>query len=120
MNLKEIVDEVLNEEAWVDNFDTFRVSVYDNEGNNAHFHLRDKQRNLEACVRIDEPKFFAHTGKEYILNAKEKKHLIAFLNQEPRDKLQGIDTNWDFIKWLWNHNNPDHKIMVAKPDYSKL
>jgi len=96
----------------------------DDPGNIPHFHIRDistKGQKFNCCVRIDEPEYFKHTGKEDVLNSKQKKNLIQFLNST--SKLGTIEIkNWDKVIMYWNDNNskiilPDDLPM---PDYSLL
>ena len=112
------------EMARVGFFDEYEIYIHtDDPGNIPHFHIWDAEtrgNKYHTCIRIDKPKYFHHTGKEDILNSRDKRDLIEFLNSKPRNKR--YDTNWEYLVSMWNDNNS--KINVAEdiemPDYTKL
>ena len=103
-----------------DNYEIF-VNTRDG-GNIPHFHYRDEKEwdKFHTCICIQEPKYFHHTGKEDILNTKQKKELIKFLAQ-PCKHLRGY-TNFEAIIAMWNMNNSNMIIDedTPMPDYTKL
>lgn len=115
----------LEEMARIGFIDNLEIFIWtDDPGNIPHFHIRDistKGDEFNCCVRIDKAEYFKHTGKEDVLNHKQKKNLIEFLNST--SKLGGIEIkNWDKVIMYWNDNNsklilPDDLEM---PDYNLL
>lgn len=102
----------------------FEVYVHtDDSGKIPHFHVWDaetKGDKFHTCIRIDSPAYFHHTGKEGVLNSKEKKNLVQFLKSSCKNKK--FDTNWELLVFMWNLNNSDVEIdsMQEMPDYLKL
>lgn len=103
--------------------DGFEIYVHtDDAGNIPHFHYRDRTtvgQQFHTCIRLDKPEYFHHTGKEDVLNSKQKKNLIKFLNSKARS---GWSTNFEKVIDEWNVNNSDVEISYDQPmpDYAKL
>lgn len=116
---------ILNEMARIGYIDDLELIIWtDDPGNIPHFHIRDKEtkgNNFHCCIRLDEPSYFKHQGKMDVLNTKQKKKLINFLNSS--SKMGNFEVkNWDKIIAYWNDNNssvilPDDYPM---PDYTLL
>ena len=114
----------LMEMARVGFFDEYEIYIHtDDPGNIPHFHIWDaetKGNKYHTCIRIDKPEYFHHTGKEDILNSKDKKDLVKFLKSKPKNKR--YDNYWQILVDEWNRNNsiieidPDQEM----PDYTKL
>lgn len=96
----------------------------DDPGKIPHMHIMDsttRGKEFHSCVRLDKPEYFIYDGKEDILNSKQIKSLIAFLNSPPSyKKISG--TNWEAALTLWNMNNSDVEIDEDSPmpDYTLL
>lgn len=123
MTFKKIFDSVFNEERDMDNINTFRVVIGENEGQNIpHFHLLDGQNNKYVAIRLDMPSYFIHGKYKYILNSKEKKILINWLNSSNIVKTIKDTTpknNWENLVFAWNVTNNDN-INPKQPDYNNL
>lgn len=121
----ELLDEkLLNEMARIGEVDDLAVYIRSGEGPIAHFHIMDSNALgslFHTCIRIEEPKYFHHTGKEDILNSREIKELIKFLNLPNRSK-RFSGTNWNRVVDEWNTNNPNFEIDedIEIPDYTLL
>ncbi len=117
--------QLLLEMARVGYFSNFEVWIRtDDPGNIPHFHVWDKNSKgglFHTCVKILEPEYFHHDGKEDVFNSKQKKELIEFLNAKPI-KSKWHPTNWDFILTLWNANNSKVEVPddLSIPDYTLL
>ena len=104
------------------NIDIF-IRTYD-PGKLPHFHFVDRnnldRRNNEGCIRIDKAEYVSHGTKTMALNSKQRKALVKFLNDKPKNG--GFDTNWRYIVALWNDNNSDVILPMdlEMPDYSQL
>ena len=91
-------------------------------GNIPHFHIVDKStlgNHFHTCIQIESNKYFHHTGKEGILNSKERKKLVEFLKQ----KNEEFDiTNYQTIIRLWNLGNSKKKVdkNFKMPDYKEI
>lgn len=104
-----------------------RFEVYvntDDPGSIPHFHVRDRAtrgQEFHTCIRIDSNRYFHHTGKEDILNAKERKQLVEFLQRAPED-AEELGTNWRNLLVQWNANNSDSKVSktLEMPDYMNI
>lgn len=117
-------DNVILEMARVGFINEYEVYIHtDDPGNIPHFHIWDvntKGKKFHTCIRIDEPKYFHHTGKEDVLNSGDRKDLVMFLNQQPKNKR--FKTNWEYLLSMWNDNNSSVEIDedIPMPDYTKL
>lgn len=114
----------LMEMARVGFFDEYEIYIHtDDPGNIPHFHIWDaetKGNKYHTCIKIEVPEYFHHTGKEDILNHKDKKDLMNFLNSKPKNKR--FKTNWEYLVSMWNDNNSKIQVDEDKsiPDYTKL
>lgn len=111
--------QILYEMAQIGKFDSFEIWIYGGEGPIPHFHLiSQKFPDFEACIKIEKVEYFHHSGKEGILNSKEKKRLVEFL-QSNHHKLNG--TNWEILVAQWGMNNPKYDIpFLEMPNYREL
>ena len=124
MKFKRLNEELLQEMARIGYLDGYEIYIHtDDSGNIPHFHIWDrnsKGEKFHTCIQIKEPKYFHHTGKENILNSKQKKDLYNLL-QLPYRKNINI-TLWQHLIMSWNDNNSN--ILVDEnqemPDYTKL
>lgn len=127
-NLKEHLDFELNERfffemAQIGDLDNkLIIYVRSNEGGNIpHFHIVDKATlgsKYHTCVKIESAEYFHHTGKEDVLNSKQRKSLVKFLNS-----LTPLEvTHWEFLLMTWNTNNSNRKVNMnlSMPDYTNL
>ena len=116
-------DDVLIEMARIGHVGDYDIIIWPNEGGyTPHFHLVDSNsrgQNFHTCIRLDEPSYFHHTCKEDVLNSKQKKMLVNF--------LQSIDEYSDTSYWKtilieWNRNSSNKKLDINSemPDYTKL
>lgn len=125
MKYGEIIREdgqILLEMARIGEFDGFTIYIYGSEGPKPHFHLmrgNPKSPDFETCIEITKAKYFHHTSKEGIINSKEKKKLISFLNKK-HHLLNG--TNWQVLVIQWCMNNPEYEInpKTKMPNYLEL
>lgn len=93
-------------------------------GNIPHFHIVDKQtlgKDFHTCVEIKTNKYFHHTGKEDILNSKQRKNLNDFFKQKHKSAKLNL-TNWEYCLILWNDNNSNMNIPedLEQPDYTEI
>ena len=131
-NTFEIDDNMLYEMASVGYFTTFKkngkqespkfkVFVCGDEGEIPHMHIWDDETNgkkMHTCVCLNKIEYFHHTGKEGVLNSKQRKSLVDFLNK-PFDE----DTsNWEYLIMTWNANNSNKKLSkkMPMPDYTNI
>lgn len=124
--LKEYISEqLLLEMAQVGEINkSLTIYVRSNDpGNVPHFHVVDKStlgNHFHTCVQIESNKYFHHTGKEGILNSKERKLLVKFLSSM-NDEFDNL-TNYQVIVRLLNMNNSSKKIKssIEMPNYSTI
>ena len=126
--LKEHLDFELNEKflfemAQIGDLDNkLIIYVRSNEGGNIpHFHIVDKQTlgsKFHTCVKIENATYFHHTGKEDVLNSKQRKRLVEFLSKD----FDEDTTNWEYLIMTWNANNSSTKLSkrMQMPDYTNL
>ena len=122
-NLKSNCNHSLLEMARVGTFDGYTVSLYSSEGKYPHFHFYNSEKEIEGCIRLDVPEYFIHDGKKDMLDSREKKDLIKWLNSYHKEyKALGVDlTIYKYMCILWNDNNPDHIYNdLQMPDYKLL
>jgi len=103
--------QLLLEMANIGSFDGFVLYIYGSEDPKPHFHLikgQPKYPNFETCIEINRVKYFHHSGKEGVLNSKEKKHLIDFLNKKNKHFID--KTNWQMLVVQWSMNNTNFQI----------
>ena len=126
-NLSEILisddSNLLLEMARVGDMDN-KLAIYirsNDPRNIPHFHIVDQAtlgNEFHTCIKIGVAEYFHHTGKEDILNTKQKKSLMKFFSK--RDKWG--DYYWDIVLQEWNRNNSkievDRKLKI--PNYLEL
>ena len=127
-----VLVEALTEERNGGENNGFKVQLGENEGKNIpHFHLDNEEngkKQKKTAIRIDMPYYFLHGDKTYILNSKERKILIAWLNTRPetskinRNNETGElpKNNWENLRNMWNNYYPQAKITCNQVDYSNL
>ena len=110
----------------------FKVQLGENEGENIpHFHLDNGEtgkKQKKTAIMINKPYYFLHGDKTYILNSKERKILIAWLNTKPeKSKINKNNetgelpkNNWENLRNMWNNYYPQAKITCNQVDYSNL
>ena len=104
----------------------YEVYVHTNDpGNEPHFHVRDASTQggeFHTCVKLKEPVYFHHDGKEDVLNAHMRKALDDFLRSPPSKQYKKISfpTNWDKVVYEWNENNSSMTVDedLLQPDYT--
>ena len=97
----------------------------DDPGNIPHFHIRDYKKigksgeEFHTCVEFKSNKYFHHTGKEDVLNNRQRKLLCDFLRKTEPDE---IESNWTILIKEWNRNNSNAKIPtnLPMPDYTTI
>lgn len=115
-------DNMLLEMAQIGTFNKYTIIVWTNDsGNIPHFHIVDSSTRGEefhTCIKIEKPEYFHHTGKEDVLNSKERKQLLDFLNYS--NEL-GV-SNWRYLLLSWNTNNSTKKVNmnIQMPDYTNI
>ena len=115
-------DSVINEMAQIGTFSKYTIIVWTNDpGNTPRFHIVDSSTRGEkfhTCLKIESPEYFHHSGKEDVLNNKERKELLKFLNS--KDKWG--EQNWVVLLKEWDRNNSNYSIDINQviPDYLKL
>ena len=123
--------EALTEERKGGKNNGFKVELGENEGENIpHFHLDNGEtgkKQKKTAIMIDKPYYFLHGDKTYILNSKERKILIAWLNARPIYKKGNEDengkppkNNWENLRNMWNNYYPQAKITCPMPNYNLL
>lgn len=132
MNLKEIVDKILTEERNGNDFLEFNVQLGESEGENIpHFHLDNGEignKKKKTAIRLDMPFYFLHGDKTYILNSKEKKLFVLWINSKPKKIVKGNEqdgklpkNNWENLRNMWNNYYPQAKINCSDtPNYNLL
>lgn len=115
-------DSVVNEMSQIGTFSKYTIIVWTNDPRNTpHFHIVDSSTRGEkfhTCLKIETPEYFHHSGKEDVLNNKERKELLKFLNS--KDKWG--EQNWIVLLKEWERNNSNYSIDINQviPDYLKL
>lgn len=104
----------------IDNKLTIIIRMND-PGNIPHFHIVDKVTlgdKFHTCVKIEIPEYFHHTGKEDVLNSKQRKLLVAYLSSEIKKGLSA----WEYLVMTWNMNNSKMNIdtNTPMPDYNNI
>lgn len=101
------------------------IYIRSNDGGNIpHFHIIDKKtlgKKFHTCVEIKTNKYFHHTGKEDILNSKQRKNLNDFFKQKHKSAKLNL-TNWEYCLILWNDNNSNMNVPedLEQPDYTEI
>ena len=102
--------------------DELVIYIWTNDGGNIpHFHIVDKAtmgNEFHTCVKIMSAEYFHHTGKEDVLNSKQKKTLMNFFTMS--DKWG--DNYWVIVLQEWNRNSSKIEVdrNLPTPDYTKL
>lgn len=95
-------------------------------GNIPHFHIRDEVDwdKFHSCINILSAEYFAHEGKEGVLNSKQRKKLQEFMEATADIDIEDVNeiNNWKYICVLWNSNNSSAKVPkdAKMPDYRQL
>ncbi len=107
--------------------DNLEIYVNTNDGGNIpHFHIRNTKEwnKFHTCIKIETAEYFHHTGKEDILNSKQRKELANFMKSNVQiDRYRNNFTNnYELICFLWDINNSTAMIddNTVMPDYTKL
>lgn len=122
--MKIIKEQQLWEMARVGKYDIFDVYVHtDDSGKIPHFHIWDEAtrgQQFHTCIKLLSAEYFHHTGKEGILNTKQRKELIKFLTSKPNNNR--YETYWQLLVDMWNINNSDVIVNsdIEMPDYTLL
>lgn len=105
--------------------DNYCIIVYTNDGGKIpHFHYFDDEtrgKKFHTCIKLETAEYFHHGGKNDILNSKQRKELVTFLNS-PHHRYKE-ETNWQHLVYLWNdENNSDVNVKedIQMPDYYQL
>lgn len=112
----------LLEMAAVGEFSSYKITVFENEGNVPHFHVYDKQTKRLICLKIGKPEYFKHGKYQNELDRDERKLLQKWLslpNEEFWEDNHQVITNYEVICILWNMNNRGNRVDVKQsiPDY---
>lgn len=99
---------------------TIIIRMNDTE-NIPHFHIVDKVtlcNNFYTCIKIETPEYFHHTGKEDVLNSKQRKLLVTYLSSKIKKGLSA----WEYLVMTWNLNNSIVNIdaNIPMPDYVNM
>lgn len=127
-NLKEHLENTIDENIIMemasvgdlDNNLTIIVRMND-PGNIPHFHIVDKTTlgsKFHTCIKIESAEYFHHTGKEDVLNSKQRKRLVSYLSSTIRNNL----TAWEYLIITWNINNSNITVndLQPMPNYNNL
>lgn len=92
------------------------VDVWMKEGGTIpHFHVSDNNKNIDACIMINEARYFSHGYHSGKLNTKQRKALNDFLSSKNEINV----VNYDLLKFTWNRNNSNVQVdlKIEQPDY---
>lgn len=111
------------EMAAVGEFSSYKIAVFENEGNIPHFHVYDKQTKRHVCIKILSPGYFHHGKYQDELDRSETKLLYRWLrlpNESLFKRRKEVITNYEVICDLWEMNNPNHPLpsKIEMPNYS--
>ena len=115
-------DNMLLEMAQIGTFNKYTIIVWTNDsGNIPHFHIVDSSTRGEefhTCIKIEKPEYFHHSGKEGVLNSKQRKSLVDFL----KNTFDEDTSNWEYLIMTWNANNSNKKLSkkMPMPDYTNI
>lgn len=115
-------NKTLVEMAEVGRFDTFKITVFGNEGPIPHFHFESLDGTIDGCIRLDKPEYFKHGTHQSTLKHKERRKMIEWL-QTPHKSLGEYGLiNWKVICIYWDDNNINYPFNknATMPDYSQL
>ena len=115
--MKEIDEDsgALLEMASVGEFQSYKIAVFENEGNVPHFHIYDKQSKRKICLKIESPEYFKHGKYQNELMRDERKDLQKWLslpNESIWEDERRVVSNYKVICLLWNMNNKQHKVDI--------
>lgn len=103
--------------------DGLYIIIFSNDGGwIPHFHVFNNQNpnkaTFDACLKIETPEYFKHGSHTDILNNKQMKSIVDFLQGNDEDG----DSNWKYIIKTWNKNNSKQNIPINTPipDYMSL
>jgi hypothetical protein len=115
-------DDMLLEMAQIGTFNKYTIIVWTNDsGNIPHFHIVDSStrgKKFHTCIKIEKAEYFHHSGKEDVLNQKERKELMKFLNSNDKWGEQ----IWVVLLKEWERNNSNISIDINQtiPDYTNI
>lgn len=103
--------------------DNYEIYINTNDaGKIPHFHYRKENdwKAFHTCIQIEKAEYFHHGTKQDVLNSKQKKELVKFLNTKPKSKRYA--NNWELLVEMWNLNNSDVELNedIEMPDYRNL
>lgn len=122
----------LYEMARVGYADNLEISVWTNDpGEIPHFHVtndepRGKASRVDACIQLEQAKYFSHGKHKGTLNASQRKALDRFFREKP--KYSREPTNYDLAVSFWNSNNSNRIVVppidkngdTVIPDYTNI
>ncbi len=97
---------ILVERTQIGIFCRLSIYVFGFESPVPHFHILKgdpKQPAWETCIKIKQAEYYHHSGKEGVLNKKQKKALVTFLKKMRGDL--NVD-NWKCIVSVWGDEQP--------------
>lgn len=108
----------LTEMAKVGHFGDYIIEMFSNEGPIPHFHFINVHNNkINGCICLQENRYFNHGCHTAILNSKERKLLIEFLNQ----KMIKDISNYEYLCRRWNILNVKYRFDFKDiPDYMEI
>ena len=118
--MDEIEEEhgALLEMAEIGEFQSYKISVFTNEGNIPHFHIYDKQTKRKICLQIGKADYFKHGKYQNELMRDERKTIQEWLSLPNEDAWQDrreVSSNYREICIEWNRNNRDNRVDVNQP-----
>jgi len=122
INLSEEDILTLNEDE-IGKLNTGKITilVFSKERNIPHFHVRNSDKSIDTCIRIDDNVYYKHGTHTTQLNHKLYKILNDFLKS--KHKKFNNRNNWEEICLSWNKNNPQYEkdfSKIKQPDYSNI
>ena len=119
------LDEVsVGRRSFPDGLGECKICVYGGEKNIPHFHIESTSSNFVCCVKIYEPYYFIHPGKEGTLNSAQREELDKYLRTKYKPAIgKSNETIWERIADYWNNANPTYAVNrpnATQPDYNKL
>ena len=99
------------------------IDIYPNESPVPHFHIYNKDKSFNTCIRIYENMYFSHGGKYTDkFNSKQCKQLNDYLKQiNPKISLRPT-TIWESIVIEWENTssyNYPYKVS-SQPHYEDM
>lgn len=113
------------EMASIGQFQSYKIAVFENEGNIPHFHVYDKQTKRLICFKIEKAEYFKHGKYQNELMRDERKDLQKWLslpNESMWNASHQVFSNYKMICVLWNMNNKGNEVDVNRkiPDYEHM